>query len=281
MEFAVEPTKSSPPSWRSASVAAAAVLAERSSATVVPSRWSAGILALRVSFSRRPSWPAWPAGVDVVRLGVLPTPGVAFLTGATFADLGVMISASHNPMPDNGIKFFARGGAKLGDELEDAIEARMTAATRNGANPRPTGSDVGRVRDDPALVEHYIAHLVSSLGGGPVSLEASKSSSTAPTARPMSPLRRPSRPRRRCDPDPCHAGRHQYQRQLWFDTWTSLRSAVLEHQADIGIALDGDADRCLAVDGDGKVVDGDQSSRSWLSRYGTPAGSKTTPWWPP
>ncbi len=199
------------------------------------------------------------AGVDVVRLGVLPTPGVAFLTGATFADLGVMISASHNPMPDNGIKFFARGGAKLGDELEDAIEARMTAATRNGASPRPTGADVGRVRDDPALVERYIAHLVSSLGGGPVTLEAIKvvvdcaNGAAYLTAPAAFEAQGAEVIRIHATPDGININDNCGSTHL-----DSLRSAVLEHKADIGIALDGDADRCLAVDADGKVVDGDQ-----------------------
>ncbi|HET9648497.1 MAG TPA: phosphoglucosamine mutase, partial [Microlunatus sp.] len=105
------------------------------------------------------------AGVNVVRLGVLPTPGVAYLTAHTHADLGVMLSASHNPMPDNGIKFFARGGTKLDDALEDAIEARMGEVWA-----RPTGGAVGRVTEDPGLVESYVAHLVASLGQ-PVSLD--------------------------------------------------------------------------------------------------------------
>src|SRR5436190_14148069 len=108
------------------------------------------------------------AGVNVVRLGVLPTPGVAYLTGHTGADLGVMLSASHNPMPDNGIKFFARGGTKLDDALEDAIEARMGEAWA-----RPTGRQVGRVRPELGLVEAYVAHLVASLGHA-VSLDGLK-----------------------------------------------------------------------------------------------------------
>src|SRR5215218_9531398 len=198
------------------------------------------------------------AGVDVVRLGVLPTPGVAFLTGATFADLGVMISASHNPMPDNGIKFFARGGAKLGDELEDAIEVRMTAARLNGASPRPTGADVGRVRDDPALVEHYIAHLVSSLGG-PVSLEGIKvvvdcANGAAYIAAPAAFEAQGAEVIRiHATPDGININDNCGSTHL-----DSLRSAVLEHEADLGIALDGDADRCLAVDTFGRIVDGDQ-----------------------
>ena len=97
------------------------------------------------------------AGVDVVRLGVLPTPAVAYLTGSTGADLGVMLSASHNPMPDNGIKFLARGGIKLDDPIEDAIEARMGEQWQ-----RPTGKAVGRVLDDGQGFETYVAHLVRS-----------------------------------------------------------------------------------------------------------------------
>jgi phosphoglucosamine mutase len=98
------------------------------------------------------------AGVDVCRVGVLPTPGVAFLTGADGADFGVMISASHNPMPDNGIKFFARGGLKLDDELEDAIEA-----AHGTVGDRPLGAGVGRVFDAPNAVDRYVRHLVSTI----------------------------------------------------------------------------------------------------------------------
>ena len=104
------------------------------------------------------------AGVDVLRVGVLPTPAVAYLTGALGADLGVMLSASHNAMPDNGIKFFARGGHKLADELEDRIEARLRASTAP-AQPwdRPTGAGVGRVRDYDEGFDKYVAHLVGVL----------------------------------------------------------------------------------------------------------------------
>src|ERR671921_459692 len=97
------------------------------------------------------------AGVDVLLLGVLPTPAVAYLTGSTGADLGVMLSASHNPMPDNGIKFLARGGIKLDDVIEDAIEARMGEEWQ-----RPTGAGVGRVSDDGQGFETYVSHLVRS-----------------------------------------------------------------------------------------------------------------------
>ena len=193
------------------------------------------------------------AGVNVVRLGVVPTPGVAFLTGSTGADLGVMLSASHNPMPDNGIKFFARGGTKLDDALEDAIEARMGEPWR-----RPTGADVGRVTVDESMVEDYVAHLVNSLGK-PVSLEGLKvvmdcANGAAYVAGPAAfeaqgaeVVRIHARPDGININDNCGSTHMD-----------SLRSAVVEQRADIGIALDGDADRCLAVDAAGRVVDGDQ-----------------------
>ena len=98
------------------------------------------------------------AGVDVLDVGVLPTPAVAFLTAALGADLGAVISASHNPMPDNGLKFLARGGHKLADELEDAIEGRLREPWQ-----RPTGAAVGRVRQDTTAGDRYVEHLLSTL----------------------------------------------------------------------------------------------------------------------
>src|SRR5215218_5774727 len=98
------------------------------------------------------------AGVDVILLGVLPTPAVAYLTGTLGADLGVMISASHNAMPDNGIKFLARGGRKLDDDLEVEIEEQLGAPWS-----RPVGASVGRVHHHPTAVDEYAAHLVRSI----------------------------------------------------------------------------------------------------------------------
>src|SRR5262245_20285440 len=105
------------------------------------------------------------AGATVIRVGVLPTPGVAYLTAEANADLGVVLSASHNPMPDNGIKLFAAGGHKLSDEVEDQIEA---AVAQPGNWRRPTGAGVGRVHDLLDGAEHYVKHLV---GSSPRSLE--------------------------------------------------------------------------------------------------------------
>ena len=98
------------------------------------------------------------AGVDVYRVGVLPTPAIAYLVADSGADLGVMLSASHNPMPDNGIKLFARGGGKLDDAIEDQIEARMAEPWE-----RPTGRGVGRVIEDRDAAERYLKHLQSTV----------------------------------------------------------------------------------------------------------------------
>src|SRR5579884_2902132 len=100
------------------------------------------------------------AGADVLLVGVLPTPAVAFLTGDYGADLGVVLSASHNPMPDNGIKLFARGGTKLPDDIEAEIEAAVAAGW---TTPRPTGAAVGRVRDAAEPAERYVAHLLAAV----------------------------------------------------------------------------------------------------------------------
>jgi phosphoglucosamine mutase len=193
------------------------------------------------------------AGVNVLRLGVVPTPGVAYLTGQQHADLGVMLSASHNPMPDNGIKFFAAGGVKLDDAVEDAIEARMREPWA-----RPTGAGVGRVRDDASLVEAYVAHLVGSVGT-PVSLEGLKvvvdcANGAAFVAGPAAFEAQGAEVIRiHASPDGININANCGSTHM-----DSLRSAVVEHGADIGIALDGDADRCLAVDAGGRTVDGDQ-----------------------
>lgn len=192
------------------------------------------------------------AGIDVIRLGVVPTPAVAHLVGDLNADLGVMISASHNPMPDNGIKFFSRGGVKLDDYLEDAIEARMGEEWN-----RPTGADVGRIIAKLGLVENYVDHLVASLGEERV-LEGMKividcangaASSTAPQAFAAHGATVVAI---HAQPDGLNINDNCGSTHL-----DSLVERVREEGADLGIGLDGDADRCLAIDADGNVVNGD------------------------
>ena len=191
------------------------------------------------------------AGVDVVRVGVAPTPAVAFLTAHTGADLGVMLSASHNAMPDNGIKFFAKGGAKLDDAIEDAIEARM-----NEPWDRPTGADVGRVIEGTDLIEHYIDHLVSTvphrLDGLRIVVDGANGAASyaAPEA-----YRRAGADviEIHTDPDGININANCGSTHI-----EQLQRAVVADMADLGIAHDGDADRCLAVDAHGNLVDGDQ-----------------------
>lgn len=191
------------------------------------------------------------AGVDVQVVGVIPTPGVAFLTADLDADLGVMLSASHNPMPDNGIKFFARGGVKLADELEDQIETRMGEAW-----DRPIGAGVGRVHDGRSLIQRYVDHLLSATPNRLTGIRCvvdcahGAASDIAPGA-----YRRMG-----AEVIAIHASPDGYNINdgVGSTHMDGLQHAVLEHRADIGIAHDGDADRCLAVDAHGRIVDGDQ-----------------------
>ncbi len=191
------------------------------------------------------------AGVDVLLLGVLPTPGVAHLTAALDADLGVMISASHNPMPDNGIKFLSRGGVKLDDAIETAIENRLREPWK-----RPTGGAVGRVQTYDAAVTDYARHLVSAvarpLDGLRVVLDCAHGA--ASVAGPLALAEAGAEVIAINDaPDGLNINDGCGSTHLG-----PLQEAVTRHGADVGFALDGDADRCLAVDAVGNVVDGDQ-----------------------
>lgn len=190
-------------------------------------------------------------GVDVVRVGVLPTPAVAYLTGALGADFGVMLSASHNPAPDNGIKFFARGGQKLEDALEEEIEGML------GVPSTPAVGDlVGRVTDADDGAERYIEHVLASvphsLKGLKVVVDCANGASAlvAPEA-----LRRAGAEVVAIGDQP---DGHNINDGCGSTHLEVLQEAVRLHGADAGIANDGDADRCLAVDAEGRVVDGDQ-----------------------
>lgn len=191
------------------------------------------------------------AGVDVLLLGELPTPAVAYLTGSLGADLGVMLSASHNAMPDNGIKFLARGGVKLDDAVEVAIEQRLEEPWE-----RPTGDGVGRVRPHPTAIEEYAAHLdgtlSQSLSGIRVVLDCAHGA--ASIAGPKALRDAGAEVVAICaEPDGLNINDGCGSTHI-----EVLQKAVVEHGADVGFALDGDADRCLAVDASGAVVDGDQ-----------------------
>jgi phosphoglucosamine mutase len=191
------------------------------------------------------------AGVDVLLLGELPTPAVAYLTGSLGADLGVMLSASHNAMPDNGIKFLSRGGVKLDDAIEIAIEQRLEEPW-----DRPIGGDVGRVRVHATAVDEYAAHLdgtiANKLTGLKVVLDCAHGA--ASVAGPKALRDAGAEVVAICaEPDGLNINEGCGSTHL-----DVLQKAVLEHGADLGFALDGDADRCLAVDAAGTVVDGDQ-----------------------
>ena len=192
-------------------------------------------------------------GVDVLRVGVLPTPAVAFLTANLAADVGVMLSASHNPMPDNGIKLFARGGHKLPDEVEDAIEADLSRAQHKS---RPTGAGVGRVRDVTDGGDRYVAHLRGSeptpLRGLRLVVDCANGAASAVAPRVYAEagadvVAISAEPDGLNINDGCGS-----------TNMDTLVRTVLENGADLGIAHDGDADRCLAVDAGGAIVDGDQ-----------------------
>ncbi|NMI00408.1 phosphoglucosamine mutase [Pseudonocardia acidicola] len=191
------------------------------------------------------------AGADAVRVGVLPTPAVAYLVAELGADLGVMISASHNPMPDNGIKLFAAGGHKLPDAIELAVEQGVDAP-----RVRPTGADVGRVRDLPDALDRYIAHLLvstpQSLAGLRVVVDCAHGA--ASVAAPDCYAKAGAEViALNAAPDGLNINDGVGSTHLG-----PLCRAVVEHRADLGIAHDGDADRCLAVDAAGNIVDGDQ-----------------------
>jgi phosphoglucosamine mutase len=194
------------------------------------------------------------AGVDVHRVGVLPTPGAAYLTGELDADFGVVISASHNAMPDNGIKFFGRGGQKLDDAVERQIEAQMDIVT---GQPwaGPTGDQVGRVVDRTGDVELYVRHLVDAsparLDGLPVVLDCANGAASYVGPEVFRRLGA-SVVAIHAEPDGLNINANCGSTHLG-----DLQKAVVDSGAGAGFAFDGDADRCLAVDATGAVVDGD------------------------
>jgi phosphoglucosamine mutase len=191
------------------------------------------------------------SGVDVLDAGVIPTPAAAFLIADIGADFGVMISASHNPAPDNGIKIFAFGGTKLPDEVEDRIESFIDEDKLT-----PIGGDVGRIRRFADAEDRYVVHLLGTLpnrlDGIHVVLDCAHGAAAGPSPRVFT----DAGARVTligADPDGININDGVGSTHL-----DNLAKAVLAHGADVGIAHDGDADRCLAVDRDGNIVDGDQ-----------------------
>jgi phosphoglucosamine mutase len=203
------------------------------------------------------------SGVDVLRLGVIPTPAVAYLTSDLDAELGVMLSASHNPAQDNGIKLFARGGFKLPDAAEDEIEAMLAAGRKPSTGGAPA-EGFGRVSDASLQRERYKDHLLASLPDGTetngraplagltvvVDCAHGAASDVAPQV-----LERAGAEVIAIGAEPDGLNINSGCGSTHLET---LAAAVLKHGADAGIAHDGDADRCLAVGADGVVIDGDQ-----------------------
>jgi phosphoglucosamine mutase len=190
-------------------------------------------------------------GVDALRVGVLPTPAVAYLAGAYDADFGVMISASHNPMPDNGIKIFGPGGHKLDDAAEDRIEELV----HQGPGQRPTGAGIGRVVDAEDALDRYLRHVgkavTTRLEGLTVVVDCAHGAASAAAPRAYrsagaNVITINAEPNGLNINDGCGSTHME-----------ALQAAVVSHGADLGLAHDGDADRCLAVDSSGQLVDGD------------------------
>ena len=191
------------------------------------------------------------SGVDVFDAGVLPTPAAAFLVADLGADFGVVISASHNAAPDNGIKFLARGGQKLDDAVEDEIEAEMSRPSL-----RPTGGEVGRIHRFADAEDRYVVHLLQTLPnrieGLKVVLDCAHGAASGCSPQVFADAGAEVVVIG-AEPDGININDGYGSTHL-----EKLQAAVLEHGADLGIAHDGDADRCLAVDHEGTVVDGDQ-----------------------
>jgi phosphoglucosamine mutase len=190
-------------------------------------------------------------GVDALRVGVLPTPAVAYLTNAYDAEFGVMISASHNPMPDNGIKIFGAGGHKLDDATEDRIEELVAA----GPGDRPVGAAIGRVVDADDALDRYLRHvgkaLTTRLDELTVVVDCAHGAASAAAPRAY---RAAGANVIAINAEPNGLNINAGCGSTHLDV---LQRAVVAHGADVGLAHDGDADRCLAVDANGQVVDGD------------------------
>ena len=196
------------------------------------------------------------AGADVMDLGTLPTPGVAWVTVDEGADAGIVISASHNPFEHNGIKIFNGKGFKLSDELEEQIEDIVLFGHNNV--PRKTHGEIGKVSFvAPKASEDYIDHLESTidstLGGLRILVDCANGAASATAARLFDRFSKLRTDVINADPDGVNINDKCGSTHL-----DSLAAMVKAGGYDIGIAFDGDADRCLAVDELGNTIDGDQ-----------------------
>ncbi len=194
-------------------------------------------------------------GVDVMLLGPLPTPGIAYITSSMRADAGVVISASHNPYQDNGIKFFSGDGFKLPDEVEAHIESLMVNAEVDGA--RPTATDIGQAVRMEDAKGRYISYLKSTfpkeleLDGLKIVLDCAHGATYKVAPEVFSELGA------EIIPIGVRPNGKNINRMCGATYPEAMAALVKRHRADLGIAFDGDGDRCIMVDHFGRVVDGD------------------------
>lgn len=193
-------------------------------------------------------------GANVISVGVVPTPAISFLTRVLEADAGVMISASHNPLEYNGIKFFNREGYKLSDEMEQEIENIILS--QSGAGPLPTGENIGTWEMDHSVIDLYVDHVCSTipgdLNGIKVLIDCANGAAFEVAPKALERLG--------ADVEVIHYKPNGINiNKLCGSThMEDLMSQVVGRGVSAGIAFDGDADRCLAVDENGKFIDGDQ-----------------------
>lgn len=193
-------------------------------------------------------------GADVILAGCVPTPAVAYLVGEIEADAGIMISASHNPCEYNGIKIFDGAGYKLPDEVEDRIEEIVNRKTSGGIFP--VGKSIGRTYDRRDLKEKYINHIIESVGcdldGLDIVLDCANGSASE-TAEELFTRLGAKVHLISASPDGLNINEHCGSTYM-----ENLVDHVRKQGADLGLSFDGDADRCLAVDENGRIIDGDK-----------------------
>lgn len=193
-------------------------------------------------------------GAEVMRLGVISTPGVAYLTKEMEAELGVMISASHNPVEDNGIKFFGSDGFKLSDEQELEIEKLLDEEDPN--LPRPVGEDIVHYSDYFEGAQKYISYLKSTidvdLEGMKIALDGANGATSSLAPFLFGDLEADT-VTVGCNPDG-----YNINKEVGSTHPETLADAVVENECDFGLAFDGDGDRLIAVDEEGQIVDGDK-----------------------
>ena len=195
------------------------------------------------------------AGADVLHLGVIPTPAVAWVTVAAEADAGIVISASHNPFEHNGIKIFNGQGFKLSDALENEIEDIVLF---NKREPLKTGAGIGQVtyadqQESEAYIDHLVSTVTEDLAGMRILVDCANGAASATAGRLFDRFPKLHTDIINADPDGVNINRNCGSTHI-----EGLAKMVAAGGYDLGIAFDGDADRCLAVDEKGQVIDGDK-----------------------